>query len=79
MTASSLLLSPGFTRGRKDVGIVLSHISIVLLNIPAWCLVTLCKVGCAGLQHGKADSPSPPCSWSNESVVFWLLFCKLDR
>lgn len=58
--------SPGFTHGRKDLGIMLSHVSIVLLNIPAWCSVTCCKVGCADKKGpavwawgaGKMDSPS---------------------
>lgn len=72
MTASSPLFS--FTHGRKDVGIVLSDVSVVLLNISAWCLVSQQQTGCLLaplgarlVQHG-AVAPAP--SWAKWTKHF---------
>lgn len=80
VTASSPLSSPSFTHGRKDVGITLSHFSIVLLNIPAWCSVTCCKVGCAGKKGPAAwlgEQARQPISLLLEQWVWGLLAAPL--
>lgn len=54
---------PGFTHGRKDVGIVLSHVSVVLLSIPARCPVPHWRTGCLlaplGAMSGTTWSSGP--------------------
>lgn len=70
--ASSPLSS--FTHGRKDVGIVLSHVS-VLLNISAWCLVPHWQMGCLlaplGALSGATWSSGPSSLMGQMDKALW--------